>query len=54
MEVIALMIGIFFGVVVAIHFIDKRTSIFDTPHPSVSSSSVSSSSVSDSSISESS
>jgi len=33
MEVIAIMIGIFLGVVVAIHFIDKHTSIFDIPHP---------------------
>jgi len=33
MEVIAIMIGIFLGVLVAIHFIDKHTSIFDIPHP---------------------
>jgi len=54
MEVIALMIGIYSGVVVAIHFIDKRTSIFDIPHPPISSPSKSSSSFLDSSISESS
>jgi len=33
MEFVAIMIGIFLGVVVAIHFIDKHTSIFDIPQP---------------------
>ncbi len=31
MYMIALHIGIFLGVVVAIHFVDKYTSIFETP-----------------------
>jgi len=31
MEIIAIMIGIYLGVVVATHFIDKHTSIFDIP-----------------------
>jgi len=53
-EFIALMIGIFLGVVVAINIAEKRTSIFETSYSPVSSSSVSSSSVLDSSISESS
>jgi len=33
MEIIALMFGIFLGVLVAIHFIEKHTSIFDIAHP---------------------
>jgi len=45
---------IFLGLVVVISIIEKRTSIFETPHSSVSSSSKSSPSVLDSSISESS
>jgi len=52
-EIIALMIGIFLGVVVALHIIDKYTSMFDIPDSQVSSSSSSSSSFLDSSISES-
>jgi len=31
MYLIALGIGIFLGVVVALHFVDKYTSIFETP-----------------------
>jgi len=33
MEFVAIMIGIFLGVLVAIHFLEKHTSIFDIPHP---------------------
>jgi len=39
MEFVAIMIGIFLGVVVAINIAEKRTSIFETSYSSVSSSS---------------
>jgi len=33
MEFVAIMIGIFLGVLVAIHFIEKHTSLFGIPQP---------------------